>query len=681
MKVKQFLTIALTKKVLIAIEKIIKLRCSIKGMENIPLSSPIIFTPNHFTRFETFLLPYFLNKIDGLKFCRSLADSSLFTSYIGKYLQNLKTLSTHDENRDTTIISDLAEYKNNWVIYPEGMMVKDRKRNENTGIVKHRSSIKTGTVVLAIKAEMLRQKNKYPHPICIVPTTISYIPINPQENSILKTVQRFIKKIPQRLEEELLVEGSLLLNSQIIIHFHKPIYITDYIIKESYIHKIFNITQESIENINIAKYRIPITMKIADEIYKYAQITHEHIISLILANLKNAQGVSYENLPYLLILCAIELQKHSNIQEFHENLKGDKIFKYILNNHQDIDTFLTLLEKQELIRVTDNTIFTTEKFHTEYDFNTVRIQNITKIFLNEINYFENTESIAISTLKMKNHQIMLSFLQHLHSNYLHQHKITYNSIHSIQTKYGSPFFIDKKTNRALLLIHGYKSSPMEVYDIGEYIAEKENISCYGARMAGHGTSPFDMANTTYEDWVESCEIAYKTLKIHFNQVDILGFSTGGLVATQIAEKYKINKLILINSALELCDIRFRFIKFATLWSDVASKISQKYNKYIKDTPFYPDTNYSINHFSSMNELSKLMEKAYKSLKSISSNTLIIHSENDPVVKSESGKIIFDELKSSSKSLEMIESDQHVITRGSEVKKIQNIIAQFLIKNF
>jgi 1-acyl-sn-glycerol-3-phosphate acyltransferase len=80
MKAKEILTIALTNRVLFAIEKIVKLQSTIKGIENIPQNSSIIFTPNHFTRCQTFIVPYLLNQTPNLKFCRSLASSSLFTS-------------------------------------------------------------------------------------------------------------------------------------------------------------------------------------------------------------------------------------------------------------------------------------------------------------------------------------------------------------------------------------------------------------------------------------------------------------------------------------------------------------------------------------------------------------------------------------------------------------------------
>jgi esterase/lipase/1-acyl-sn-glycerol-3-phosphate acyltransferase len=676
MKIKEILTIALTKRVLLAIEKLINLRSSIKGEENIPKSASIIFTPNHFTRFETFVMPYFLNKIEGLKFSRSLADSSLFTSQLGKYLRNLQTISTHDPHRDETIISDLAENKHNWVIYPEGKMVKDKHREIHQSFLQNRLTIRTGTAILAMKAEFQRQQKNYPHPVCIVPTTISYVPIHPKENKILSIAQRFAKKLPKRLHEELLVEGALLLNSKIIIHFHKPIYITDYIIKDLYIHKIFNSSQDTIKNAKLSKYRIPISMNVANEIYRHAQITHEHIISLLLNNLKGGQYIERKKLSFLIIVCVLELQKHSNIQEFYETLQNEKLFNIILDDG-DINNFLSLLQKQGIIKVTNEHITLEQKFFETHTFDTVRIQNITRIFLNEIGYFSNTDTITKAVLKMTDDNIARVCFDGLNEAYTKRHQTTYNSTHSIQIKFGRPFFLENNTNRAVLLIHGYKASPREMRDIADFLYKK-GMTCYGVRMTGHGTSPFDMAQTTHEDWLASCEIAYKILNFSFKEVDVCGFSTGGLIAIQLAKKYKVHTLTLINSALQLCDIRFRYVKFADAWSDIASKFSKNHKGYIEDVPSYPDASYTINHYSCMVELSDLMKKCNDDLYLIEVDTLIIQSDNDPVVNPKSGKIVYDGIASKTKRLEMIESDQHVITRGKEVSKIQNIIAGFML---
>ena len=48
------------------VEKIFNVNFEIKGEENIPKDKSIMFVANHFTRFETVVVPHILNKIKGL---------------------------------------------------------------------------------------------------------------------------------------------------------------------------------------------------------------------------------------------------------------------------------------------------------------------------------------------------------------------------------------------------------------------------------------------------------------------------------------------------------------------------------------------------------------------------------------------------------------------------------------
>ncbi len=674
MKAREILTIALTNRVLFAIEKVVKLHSTVKGLENIPQNSSIIFTPNHFTRCETFIVPYLLNQAPHLKFCRSLAFSSLFTSYLGKYLTNLKTLSTSDENRDEIITNSLANGEDNWVIYPEGMMVKDRKREVKHGILETKLSVKTGTSVIAIKAECVRAKNNLnTNPVCIIPVTINYTPLHPDANNkILKIAQKFIKKLPKRLEEELTVEGSLLLNSHITLELHKPIFIKDYTQEESHLSNFLGIKNKKSVEDNISQHRLPISAKIADEIYKHTHITYEHIVCAILEEMKI---VEIAKIPFLVIACVQALKQYSNILRYEGDLSDSTILQGILNTEK-LNHFIALLQEQQCVESDGFSIATTEKFHTYTDFDYIRIQNVAKVFLNELYYFKNVQYTIKSATLQSDFNTMLQCFKYIDEIYLRTHEIT-KSQHSIDTKHGIAKFTKAPSDRVCLLIHGYKSSPFEMGEIASEIASS-GISSYCVRMEGHGTSPFDMATTTRKQWQDSCEIAYKILSLHFKRIDICGFSTGGLIALNLSLKYPaVRSLTAINPALKLCDVKFRLVKVANLWSEALEKIANSKKKYITDAPAYPKTNYAINHFSCMSELSTLMSEVAEVLPKVKVDILIINSTKDPVVLPKSSKEIFDAVSSNVRYLEEVESDEHVIVRGKSAKEVSSLIKKFL----
>jgi len=58
----------------------------------------------------------------------------------------------------------------------------------------------------------------------------------------------------------------------------------------------------------------------------------------------------------------------------------------------------------------------------------------------------------------------------------------------------NPFFFEGG-EVGCLLVHGFSGSPPEMQPMGDYLAGK-GLTVLGVRLAGHGTSPEDMATTT-----------------------------------------------------------------------------------------------------------------------------------------------------------------------------------------
>ena len=242
------------------LEKIFGNRIITSGFQEVrQIKNPILFVANHFTRAETFILPYvFYQQTSCL--VRSLAAAQLFHGGFGTYLRSLGAMSVRDSLRNRTIISDLLTGKNNWLIYPEGTMVKNKKIYHNKQFVletpNYSGKPRSGAALFALKAELLRSdllsygenlpqlnalKKKYfftnlkdinPLPALIVPINITYYPIRPADNYIEQMAKRFVKKLPRSVSEELHLEGNLLLHSDLHIHCQPPIDLKQYLEKK-----------------------------------------------------------------------------------------------------------------------------------------------------------------------------------------------------------------------------------------------------------------------------------------------------------------------------------------------------------------------------------------------------------------------------------------------------------------
>ncbi len=105
--------------------KTLKMNLRVTGAEHVP-DRPTLFAVNHFTRLETLLVPYVIYH-HLHRPVRSLATDSLFSGMLGRYLRAVGVMSVRHPRRNRTIIGDLMMGQRDWVIYPEGGLIKNKK--------------------------------------------------------------------------------------------------------------------------------------------------------------------------------------------------------------------------------------------------------------------------------------------------------------------------------------------------------------------------------------------------------------------------------------------------------------------------------------------------------------------------------------------------------------------------
>lgn len=223
-----------------------KAQVNLHGTENIPQGATI-FVINHFTRLETFLMPYTMYKLTK-KPVWSLAAAELFVGSLGRYLESVGAVSTKDPDRDRLIIKTLLTNEAGWIIFPEGRMVKNKKIIEKGRYIVSYAGGKhpphTGAAYLAIRTEFYRQRLfKLQHQIpeeserllpkfnltsaaeisdqgtFIVPVNITYYPLRARVNVLNKLAERFVDGLPERAVEELMTEGAMLFSGVCLANF------------------------------------------------------------------------------------------------------------------------------------------------------------------------------------------------------------------------------------------------------------------------------------------------------------------------------------------------------------------------------------------------------------------------------------------------------------------------------
>ncbi len=685
------------------LEKVLDADIEIKGAQNIPKNNPRIFVANHFTRMEAMIVPYAMYELTNKK-VGVIADDSLFKTYFGSYLKEIGAMKKSEPHRNNIMIGDLVTGCKDWMIFPEGMMIKakDITKEENHFCVKIDGvcqRVHTGSAFFALTSQLLREdyfnnkikntkkfQRKYFINECtqieknetmIVPINISYSNLRTGRNFLTDMAVKFLENIGENFLEELEIEGNIALNSKITIQILEPIS-TKEILDDIYKKEL---NQSKIIN----KYRYSLTHDFMTKIYKSLTINFDHIFALALFMYpKKRINKTYFKRVLYLVANAIKM----NCKYFNENLNNDIIKLVSYEPYEPYESILEVAFKDEILSKDKNDyIIHKENLLNSYTHHTIRIRNILRVILNEVLIIDEVNKIVKDLVNLTFDEINKKLYELLKIEEIFEYENDYARYIADEDikprKIGIPFsFENDNSDTCIITLHGFSSAPKEVLDISKFF-HKEGFNVYAPRLRGHGTSPKDLKDTTWQDWYLSvCRaIAITTLK--YKRIYIIGFSTGGLLALLSTKKcYKeIKGIICINAALHLNDIRIKTLLPAlSFWNDIVDAFNAKdYGKeYLSnDDSENPEVNYNKHYVDSIELLNLLMKKTQKSIPKIETPTFIIQAKNDPVVNPSSAYEIYEKIKSEKKELLMLDLDNHIIIKGEKTQELFNAINSFI----
>src|SRR5213082_2556860 len=117
---------AITRLILRHLQRQVGVRLRLHGLRTQFAQGGGLIVANHFTRLETFAIPYMLYR-EAHVLVRVLADPMFFTHpRVGHYLLSIGGLPTTYPHKYEAIARDIL-HGGWWLIFPEGSMMKDRK--------------------------------------------------------------------------------------------------------------------------------------------------------------------------------------------------------------------------------------------------------------------------------------------------------------------------------------------------------------------------------------------------------------------------------------------------------------------------------------------------------------------------------------------------------------------------
>ena len=696
-----------------------KANIKISGKDNIPDGS-VIFTANHFTRIETIFLPYHIHNITK-KEIWSLAASELFDLPVLKgVLNNLGAVSTKDPHRDELILKTLLSGNVQWIIFPEGMMVKNKKLiKRDQFALKDEGSVKrphTGAATLAIRREFYRERirrRKVLNPsefdrlvnvfeienidqvldqeTHIVPVNITYYPARPRENILSKIAQVVMKEPSKRVMDELMTEGSMLFsNVDINIRFGKPVDIKTHLI-DPYIESMLTVKRRIRfdDDINAKQIIRQFSGKIMENymsaVYSMTSFNYDHVLACILKHLPyRKDGIDiyeFKCKVFFAISWLVSNKAYFVSDNFHANqihLLTDDRFKRFAD-------FFSMAENTNVIQIKKGKIFKDQtKFITKSNFHTIRIENPILVMANEVEPVREVEDLLKKIAQKSNDEIISlvkdKILEKTNMDFSKDYNDYFKEEESKKKRIGRPLFLKQKDKSAgVLLIHGYMAAPEEMKSFAQYL-HKKSFTVYVPRLKGHGTAPEDLAKTSYDQWIESVEEGFVVLKHTCKKIIVGGFSTGAGLALELSTRLDgIQAVFAVAPPMKLQDLGSYFVPAIDAWNAVLKKIHLDTiaKEFIENNPENPHINYLRNPIAGIHQLEKLMEQLEPKLKNIYKPALVVQSRKDPVVNPKGTLKLFEQIGSDIKEYYIFDCECHGILIGKGAKRIYKAIENFI----
>ena len=244
--------------------------------------------------------------------------------------------------------------------------------------------------------------------------------------------------------------------------------------------------------------------------------------------------------------------------------------------------------------------------------------------------------------------------------------------------------VKQKTPFAIVYLHGFSASQEEGNPVHQQIAKQFGCNLYLARLSEHGIDTSDaLINMTAESLFESAKEAYAIGKQLGEKVILMGTSTGGTLALQLAAMYpEIAGLVLYSPNIAIKDPNAWLLN--NPWGlQIARMVKgSKYMGVQKDHPLYQQYWNTKYRLEATVQLEELLETTMtkENFAKVKQPLLVLYyykneQEQDPVVSVDAMKKMFAEVGTEEKNKKMIpvpKTGNHVIASPIQSKDILSV---------
>ncbi|MEX2480645.1 MAG: alpha/beta hydrolase [Gammaproteobacteria bacterium] len=551
-------------------------------------------------------------------------------------------------------------------------------------------------------------------PINLVPANITFYPLRISDNILRRGAEMLTGGLSLRAVDELIVEGNILLKAtdmdinlgrvigvdDVFSWYEKPV--VDYLARRlPNLSAIFDI--DYLEEHVLRRIATQGANRIIDrvrdsymrEIYQAATVNLSHLASsIILRALEHGRRVMMaEEFRRALYLAIKSLQSETGIR-LHRGLLAPDDYQAVLDEEPSaLSEFLDSAASTALITHAEEAISFESKLAEEHAFDAIRLENPIEVYANEVAPIAAIghavdralgRAAAVSPGELS-YELFDDEIKALAWDRALYDKPRHREINSRETATADPspllFVPDSPQSVGVILVHGFLASPAEVREFGEKLQNAGYVTL-GVRLAGHGTSPWDLRDRSWRDWLRSVARGRRIMSGLVDRHVLVGFSTGGNLGILSI----IDQPAAAMGVVAICPpikFRNRNMRFVPLMHG-ANRIVRWLSSYEGVMPFrvneseHPHINYLHMPLRGIYELTRLATQLNASLPRLDCPVCLIQATEDHVVDPRSATIAHGRIGSSWKELHWVESERHGILNEG-IGATHDLVLDFLAR--
>ncbi len=551
-------------------------------------------------------------------------------------------------------------------------------------------------------------------PVTIVPANITFYPLRVGDNFLRRGADLVFGKLSPRAVEELIVEGNLFFKAtDMDIRLGDPVRAdADWGWLDRQTASLLARRLPSLDAVYAREWfaaSLPrryagrrlrhATERLRDrymrDIYRAVTVNLSHLAArlLLIALEHEVTRLDRRRLARLIYLALKKLQPRKDIH-LHRSLYDPQLYRQLIDGDWvELREFLDAAAAVQLIARAGDDLLLLDKLRQDHDFDSIRLENPIEVYANEVaplaavqeataaawegldaHTARDFSALAFDDLRIEHEWDKRLFDQEKHRELNARESATADA---------APFLLHAEQPRRIgvLVAHGFLASPAEVRPLADRLHE-ERFRVLGVRLKGHGTSPWDLRERAWRDWLDSLRRGYDILSGYCDEICLVGFSTGAALSLVFAAERPpgLGGLVACSTPLRFRNRNMRFVPFVHGANQLIEWVSSHEGvmPFRANDPEHPHINYRHMPVRGLWELTRMVSHVKTRLSAVHCPTLILQGDDDHVVDPESARQVYARIGSVEKTLHFIPTRRHGIV-NENIGDTHRHIIEFLTR--